>query len=131
MFLSTSAQRRYSSSTSGWSAESASTRAMTRRCSVMRMPLDAHRDSILVFDVLTRCLLGVDHNFPGPRGQASAKAHVYLGPDSDFFSSHQVAPKHQGCGSLTIIFLVIAGSPSDLVKPRPTVEPPRRLVVLV
>src|SRR5205814_1832755 len=38
---STATQRRYNSSTSGWSAASASTRAMTRRCSVIRMPVVA------------------------------------------------------------------------------------------
>src|SRR5947209_19566371 len=43
---STATQRRYSSSTSGWSAASASTRAMTRRCSVMRMPVAAQRASM-------------------------------------------------------------------------------------
>src|SRR6478736_4008307 len=32
-------QRRYSSSTSGWSSASASTRAITRRCSVIREAL--------------------------------------------------------------------------------------------
>src|SRR6202045_3511368 len=43
---STATQRRYESSTSGWWAASASTRAMTRRCSVMRMPVAAQRASI-------------------------------------------------------------------------------------
>src|SRR6185369_11132539 len=43
---STATQRRYSSSTSGWSSASARTRAMTRRCSVMRMPVAAQRASI-------------------------------------------------------------------------------------
>src|SRR5437764_10117757 len=45
---STATQRRYNSSTSGWSAASASTRAMTRRCSVIRMPVAAQRPSIPV-----------------------------------------------------------------------------------
>src|SRR5580698_8893887 len=45
---STATQRRYNSSTSGWSTASASTRAMTRRCSVMRMPVAAQRVSIVV-----------------------------------------------------------------------------------
>src|ERR1700730_15358388 len=45
---STATQRRYSSSTSGWSAASASTRALTRRCSVMRIPVAAQRASIPV-----------------------------------------------------------------------------------
>src|ERR1700688_1166862 len=45
---STATQRRYNSSTSGWSTASASTRAMTRRCSVMRMPVAAQRASIPV-----------------------------------------------------------------------------------
>src|SRR5690606_37895985 len=53
MLVSTSAQRRYNSSTSGWSSESASTRAITRRCSVIRMPLAAQRASILVFEAVT------------------------------------------------------------------------------
>src|SRR6185295_12201540 len=43
---STATQRRYSSSTSGWSQASASTRAMTRRCSVMRMPVAAQPATI-------------------------------------------------------------------------------------
>src|ERR1700743_3399720 len=43
---STATQRRYNSSTSGWSAASASTRAITRRCSVMRMPVAAQRASM-------------------------------------------------------------------------------------
>src|SRR3954451_2534518 len=51
MRLSTLMQRRYSSSTSGWSSDDASTRAMVRRCSVMRMPLAAHSASILVLSV--------------------------------------------------------------------------------
>ena len=38
--------RRYSSSTSGWSSALDSTRAMTRRCSVMRMPRSAQSFSI-------------------------------------------------------------------------------------
>src|ERR1700731_3218399 len=45
---STATQRRYNSSTSGWSAASASTRAMTRRCSVMRIPVAAQRSSMPV-----------------------------------------------------------------------------------
>src|ERR1700736_4957031 len=45
---STATQRRYNSSTSGWSTASASTRAITRRCSVMRMPVAAQRASIPV-----------------------------------------------------------------------------------
>src|SRR5688500_17208033 len=38
---STSCERRYSSSTSGWSWAVDSTRAITRRCSVIRMPFSA------------------------------------------------------------------------------------------
>src|ERR1700760_2280597 len=45
---STATQRRYSSSTCGWSEASASTRAITRRCSVMRMPVAAQRASMPV-----------------------------------------------------------------------------------
>src|SRR6185437_4172149 len=45
---STATQRRYNSSTSGWSEASASTRAITRRCSVMRMPVAAQRASMPV-----------------------------------------------------------------------------------
>src|SRR5215217_4332562 len=59
---STATQRRYSSSTSGWSAASASTRAMTRRCSVIRMPVAAQRASIpvgLSADVDFSAVIGV------------------------------------------------------------------------
>src|SRR5262252_8886409 len=57
MRSSTAAQRRYSSSTSGWSSAAASTRAITRRCSVMRMPLALHRASMsLGFGAFTTLL---------------------------------------------------------------------------
>src|SRR5579863_2178552 len=117
---STATQRRYNSSTSGWSSASASTRAMTRRCSVMRMPVAAQRASMPVaFSV------GVDF-----------RAVMILRSDNPPCSAtaralRQVAAHQQGVQLFPAGLPVIAFAAPDDTKSAALVKPPRRLVVFL
>src|ERR1700759_1762601 len=119
---STATQRRYSSSTSGWSEASASTRAITRRCSVMRMPVAAQRASMPV-------AFGAGGDFRAGIGFLGAFA---LG--GRFATSHilrQVAA-HQKCIQLFPIGpAIIAFAASDDGKSGPFIESPCRRVVFL
>src|SRR5436190_17187023 len=117
MFLSTPAQRLYSSSTSGWSSESASTRAITRRCSVMRIPLDVQRASMLVLGAVTNSSW-----VPIIRLRVKAVHCV---------NSSEVAPQHQCGRGVVAALLVVAGPPANLAEAGPPIEPPCWFVVLV
>src|ERR1700731_838917 len=117
---STATQRRYNSSTSGWSAASASTRAMTRRCSVMRMPVAAQRASIpvaLSAGVDFRAVMG----FSPSAKTLSATAGA----------SGQVAAHQQGFQLFPVRLPVIALAASGDTKSGPLVEPSRRLIVFL
>src|ERR1700680_219859 len=117
---STATQRRYSSSTSGWSAASASTRAMTRRCSVMRIPVAAQRASMPV-----ALSAGGDFNTVM---DFSPSAKTLSATDGRL---QQVAA-HQKCVQLFPAGLpVIALAPSGDAKSRSFVQPPRRLIILL
>src|SRR6185369_8647986 len=94
---------------------------MMRRCSVMRMPLDAHRASILDFGVFTRS--------SQPPIIRPGQWRVYCGKNC--VESDQIAAQHQGGGGNAWGLLIVAGAPPDLTKSRPMVEPARRFVVLV
>src|SRR5947209_13629675 len=99
---STATQRRYSSSTSGWSAASARTRAMTRRCSVMRMPVAAQRASIPA-----DFIAGDDFN---------AVMVSAFGREASFATAHasgQVAAHHQRIQFDAVRLLVIAIPATD------------------
>src|SRR5471032_2191972 len=117
---STAIQRRYSSSTSGWSAASASTRAMTRRCSVMRIPVAAQRASIPV-----ALSAGVDFSavmgfaWSGRACCATARA------------LRQVAAHQNGVQLFPVRLPVIALAASGDGKSGPVVEPPRRLIIFL
>src|ERR1700738_3781448 len=117
---STATQRRYSSSTSGWSAASASTRAMTRRCSVMRMPVAAQRASIPV--ALRR---GVDFSavmgFAWDSECCCATARAL----------RQVAPHQKRVQLFPARLPVIAFAAPDDGKSGPVVKPPRRLIIFL
>src|ERR1700759_3778962 len=95
---STATQRRYNSSTSGWSAASASTRAITRRCSVMRMPVAAQRASIpvaLSAEVDFRAVMG-----PGSLQQACSATGRKLRQ----VAAHQKRVQLSPAGLLVIAF---------------------------
>ena len=104
---------------------SASTRAMTRRCSVMRMPLAAQSASMFA---------RFGHEFlPAlPRIACGLARHHRLRRDRVRRSSGQIAAQHQRGGGLPPALGIIVGPP------RPTsrksgagIEPARRRVVLV
>src|ERR1700726_2180759 len=116
---STATQRWYNSSTSGWSTASASTRAMTRRCSVIRMPVAAQRASMPEgfsadgdFRAVIGCFL---------EGALSATPHIL----------RQVSAHQKGVQLLAAGFLIIALAASDDGKSRPFVQPPCRLVIFL
>src|ERR1700760_1012319 len=116
---STAAQRRYSSSTSGWSEASASTRAITRRCSVIRMPVAEPRASMPVafgaggdFNMVMEFL---------PWGGHFATSAIL----------RQVAP-HQKCIQLFPAgLLIVALAASDDGKAATFIEPPRRCIIFL
>src|SRR5665213_3045308 len=85
---------------------------MTRRCSVMCMPLDVQSASMLAFGSVTRSSYA-DHKTQG-EGRLS----------------HQVAAQHQRGRGFVAVLPVIAGPPADLAEARALVKPPRRRVVL-
>src|SRR4051812_25307613 len=116
---STAAQRRYNSSTSGWSRASASTRAITRRWSVMRMPVAAQRASIPV-----AFSPGVDFRavmLSSLNGTCSATADG-LG---------QVAPHQHGVQMFAAGLLVIALAAAGHAEPGAVVKPARGTIVLL
>src|SRR6185295_2043759 len=117
---STATQRRYSSSTSGWSSASASTRAITRRCSVMRMPVAAQRASMPV-----ALSAGVDFKavMDSNLGYADCSATAR--------GSRQVAPHQDGVQLFTARLFIIAFAASCHGKSGPIVKPPRRLIVFL
>src|SRR3954454_12048777 len=115
---STAAQRRYSSSTSGWSSASASTRAMTRRCYVMRMPVAAQRASM---PVALDAGEGLSPVISCPPGGGRFVPSML----------RQVTP-HQKCVQLFPVgLLIVAFAAADHHESAPRIEPPRRLVVLL
>src|SRR6202035_2030396 len=117
---STATQRRYNSSTSGWSAASASTRAMTRRCSVMRMPVAAQRASIpvaLSAGVDFSAVMGFAWN--NERCCATARA------------LRQVAAHQKRVQLFPARLPVIAFAAPGDAKSGPLVKPPRRLIIFL
>src|SRR4029077_11545156 len=114
---STVTQRRYNPSTSGWSTASASTRAMTRRCSVMRMPVAAQRASMPVALVAGEDLSTVIGCLPGWLIVISMLRQV---------------PSHQKCVQLfPVRLLIVAFAVADHHESGAIVEPPRRLVIFL
>src|SRR5580700_2478410 len=125
---STATQRRYNSSTSGWSAASASTRAITRRCSVMRMPVAAQRASMpeafsagVDFSAVIGLALGNSANPPASCASCCATARR-LGQ----VAAHQKRVQLFSIG-LPVIALAAAGDG----KSGPVVKPPRRPIVFL
>src|ERR1700674_5426158 len=114
---SNSAHRRLSSSTSGWSAEEASTRAMIRRCSVIRIPLATHWASMpLCFSTVT--------------GFSVDATSYERGQNPSIATSDQIAAQHQRRGGAGAA-LVVSLAPADLVEPGPGIEMTGRGVALV
>src|ERR1044072_8951737 len=116
---STATQRRYSSSTSGWSSASASTRAITRRCSVMRMPVAAQRASMPVAfsaGVGFRAVI-----FQAFNATCCATAQ----------GSRQVAPHQDGVQLFTPGLLVIALAAARAGKPGAFIKPARRPIMFL
>src|ERR1700723_2813137 len=107
---STATQRRYNSSTSGWSAASASTRAMTRRCSVMRMPVAAQRASIPV-----ALSAGADLNTVIQKGRQGIVGllSIIIPRSAIVRMSRQVAPHQQRIQGFPAALLVIAFAAPD------------------
>src|ERR1700722_3778684 len=133
---STATQRRYNSSTSGWSAASASTRAMTRRCSVMRMPVAAQRASIpealsagVDFSAVMCLALGNSASTANlERFQAKWKPVRVCATAR---GSRQVAAHQKGVQLFPAGLPVIAlAAPGD-GKSRPFVQPARRLIIFL
>src|SRR5574341_2503332 len=127
MRSSTAAQRRKSSSTSGWSSAAASTRAITRRCSVMRMPLAVHRFSMFLgFGAFTTLLRPIEISRLGGRDPSGPGDRE---PVIELIWSHEVAAKDQGgstaCGG------IVALAAANLSEPGALIEPPRRHVALL
>src|ERR1700731_3088171 len=133
---STATQRRYESSTSGWWAASASTRAMTRRCSVMRMPVAAQRASIpealsagVDFSAVMCLALGNSASTANlERFQAKWKPVRVCATAR---GSRQVAAHQKGVqlfpAGLPVIALAVPGDR----KSRPFVQPARRLIIFL
>src|SRR6476469_4334967 len=117
---STATQRRYSSSTSGWSTESASTRAITRRCSVMRMPVAAQRASMPVF-----LCAGGDFS----TGMVSGPSDAGRGTFATARILRQVAPHQKRIQLFAARLLIIAFPAADDLKSGPFIQPPRRLII--
>src|SRR5579872_4886349 len=97
---------------------------MTRRCSVMRMPVAAQRASISVGSAGADFSAVIFDSSPGVGCSHSSSFSVTMR------ILRQVAPHQQGiCGFLTALPVIVLAA-SDDGKPRPLVEPPGRLVVL-
>src|ERR1700754_624303 len=116
---STATQRRYNSSTSGWSEASASTRAITRRCSVMRMPVAAQRASMPV-------AFGAGGDFSTvmeflPWGGRCATSAIL----------RQVAAHQKRIQLFPVGLLIIALAASDDGKAASFIKPPGRRVVFL
>src|ERR1700733_12911973 len=118
---STATQRRYNSSTSGWSSASASTRAITRRCSVMRMPVAAQRASIPV-------ALSVGEDFRAVMVQGLLCDEACSAIVSRL---RQVAAHQQGVQLFPARLPVIAFAAADHTKSSAFIEPSRRLVIFL
>src|SRR5882757_4285875 len=121
---STATQRRYSSSTSGWSSASASTRAITRRCSVMRMPVAAQRASIPV-------ALSVGVDFRAVISGQSWFLHWATLLSATARGLRQVAAHQQRAQLLAIGLLVIALAAAGDTKSGPFIKPPGRLIIFL
>src|SRR5579859_1055575 len=116
---STATQRRYNSSTSGWSKASASTRAITRRCSVMRMPVAAQRASMPVA-------------FGAGGGFRAVMGFVPWGARSVTSSMlRQVAAHQKRIQLFPVWCAIIAFAASDRGEAGPFIEPPCRRVVFL
>src|SRR6185295_5423279 len=122
---STATQRRYSSSTSGWSSASANTRAMTRRCSVMRMPVAAQRASMPVaFEVGDEC---ADEGLSAVMGRPWKRWRWF----ATNCSLRQVAPHQKRIQLFPAGLLVIPLAAADDAESGPFIKPPRRRVVFL
>src|SRR5437764_7611120 len=122
---STATQRRYSSSTSGWSSASASTRAMTRRCSVMRMPVAAQRASMpLAFELGDMC---ADEDLRAVMGGPCKRWRWF----ATICILRQVAPHQKRIQLFPARLLVIPLAPADDAESGPFIEPSRRRVIFL
>ena len=120
-----------SSSTSGWSSAAASTRAMTRRCSVMRMPSAAQRASIspgfcsiTTFSARLVSRRGVARLIIISRTALADSRWLELMPDAVFYAApaRSTPCRRRQC--------VIPCAPADFADAAAPVEPARRRVVL-
>src|SRR5882757_5631566 len=117
---STATQRRYNSSTSGWSTASASTRAMTRRCSVIRMPVAAQRASMPE-------AVGAVWDFNAVMIAALERTGLF----ATLGILRQVSPHQKRVPLFPVGLLVVAFAPSDDGKSGPFVKPSRRRVIFL
>src|SRR5690348_1774072 len=100
----------------------------------MRMPLEAHKASMLVFGAVTSSS-ATDHKTravgrPSRPMLCVIPARLSKPADDDGFS-HQIAPQHQRGRGAVAALAVIAGPPPHLAKTGARVKPARRRVVLI
>src|SRR5579863_6349711 len=99
---------------------------MTRRCSVIRMPVAAQRASISVGSAGADFSAVIFDWSPGLFSGCSRSSSF----SGTWRILRQVAPHQQGiCGFLTALLVIVLAA-SDDGKPHPLVEPPGRLVAL-
>src|SRR5262249_52393891 len=102
--------------------DSASTRAMTRRCSVMRMPVAAQRASMPVFFIADGDFSGAMSLQPWTAGRHCSATACML---------RQVTAHQKRIQMFPTGLLVIALAAPDAGKAGPSIEPSGRLVVFL
>src|SRR3974390_1755473 len=96
---------------------------MVRRCSVIRIPLAAQRDSISE-GCLSKLLTAASHRLSGALLAPSPSRRIC-------FPSIEVAAQHQRRSQFAAGMRIVIRTPADLAEPGPAVETERGLVALV
>src|SRR5262245_12691161 len=87
---------------------------MMRRCSVIRMPLVAHRASILVLASVTAIFRGYQHHIKSAEGRLSARFMASLVHGKS--RSRQVPAHHNGGHAAAAALLIVVSALADFAE---------------